>query len=44
MYLTGSGSNITATKISGTLSAPRYYLVATTINYNGVDYAVFGGG
>ena len=44
MYLTGSGSSISSDKISGTLSAPRYYLAATTITYNGVDYAVFGGG
>ena len=22
----------------------RHYLAATTINYNGVEYAVFGGG
>ena len=44
MYLTGSGSSISSDKISGTLSAPRYNLGATTITYNGIDYAVFGGG
>ena len=44
MYLTGSGSSITANRISGTLSTSRHHLAATTINYNGVDYAVFGGG
>ena len=44
MYLTGSGSSITADRISGTLSAPRKNLAATTITYNGVEYAVFGGG
>ena len=44
MYLTGSGSSITANRISRTLSTPRYYLAATTITYNGVEYAVFGGG
>ena len=44
MYLTGSGSSISSDKISGTLSTPRVDLVATTITYNGVDYAVFGGG
>ena len=27
-----------------TLSVARYYLAATTISYNGVDYAIFGGG
>ena len=31
-------------RISGTLSSPRYNLAATAITYNGVDYAVFGGG
>ena len=31
-------------RISSTLSTPRNRLAATTINYNGVDYAVFGGG
>ena len=44
MYLTGSGSSISSDKISGTLSTPRIDLAATTITYNGVDYAVFGGG
>ena len=44
MYLTGSGSSITVNRISGTLSVARYYLTATTITYNGVEYAVFGGG
>ena len=44
MYLTGSGSSITVNRISGTLSAARRYLAAATINYNGVEYAVFGGG
>ena len=44
MYLTGSGSSISSDKISGTLSTPRENLAATTITYNGVDYAVFGGG
>ena len=44
MYLTGSGSSITANRISGTLSARRSRLASTTIKYNGVDYAVFGGG
>ena len=44
MYLTGSGNSITANRISGTLSTPRYNLGATTITYNGVEYAVFGGG
>ena len=44
MYLTGSGSSITSNRISGTLSTPRGYLAATTINYNSVEYAVFGGG
>ena len=44
MYLTGSGSSITVNRISSTLSISRNYLAATTINYNGVDYAVFGGG
>ena len=44
MYLTGSGSSITVNRISGTLSVARNYLAATTINYNGVEYAVFGGG
>ena len=27
-----------------TLSVPRFNMAATTINYNGVEYAVFGGG
>ena len=44
MYLTGSGNSISSDKISGTLSGPRYDFAVTTINYNGVDYAVFGGG
>ena len=44
MYLTGSGSSISSDKISGTLSEARANLAATTITYNGVDYAVFGGG
>ena len=44
MYLTGSGSSITANRINGTLSTPREDLVVTTITYNDVDYAVFGGG
>ena len=44
MYLTGSGSSITVNRISGTLSAGRNSLAATTINCNGVEYAVFGGG
>ena len=29
---------------SGNLSIARKYLAATTINVNGIDYAVFGGG
>ena len=44
MYLTSSESSITANRINGTLSTPGRYLAATTITYNGVDYAVFGGG
>ena len=44
MYITGSGSSITANRISITLSTPRYNLAATAITYNGVDYAAFGGG
>ena len=44
MYLTTEDSKIKINKISGTLSAPRYYLAATTITYNGIDYAVFDGG
>ena len=31
-------------RLSGTLSVARGYLAATTITYNGVEYAVFGGG
>ena len=27
-----------------TLSVARRYLASTTISYNGVDYAIFGGG
>ena len=31
-------------RFSGTLSTPRVDLATTTITYNGVEYAVFGGG
>ena len=42
-YFNSSGT-FSRLSTSLTLSVARYYLAATTISYNGVDYAIFGGG
>ena len=36
--------NVSRTNAPLTLSSERSWLSATTISYNGVDYAIFGGG
>ena len=44
VFYFNSGGTFSKLSTSLTLSVARYYLAATTISYNGVDYAIFGGG
>ena len=44
MFYFNSSGIFNKLSTSLTLSVARYYLAATTISYNGVDYAIFAGG
>ena len=44
MFYFNSSGTFSKLNTSLTLSKARTYLSATTISYNGIDYAIFGGG